>query len=219
MATPLQHILEGGDPDTGRRVLTYGKCEKSPYRENGLCFVYVPRIIGKTATFLVSEEHARPRVMDEFEIDFDKWSKVAHKTILGSDWNAKEECLWQDMPFYIHKFPDGTPVRYGLSRSQSEHYTERELWYIVIGLAEQKVVNWSNYPAFVVDKVCIEPAFMDKMGSEPERWRLICWSAPVGIEPWYATLDVVPDPYYVFKQDEAKASRSLWPRMIDKLFA
>jgi hypothetical protein len=74
--------------------------------------------------------------MDEFEIDFDKWSKVAHKIIFGSDWNAKEECLWQEMPFYTHVLSDGTPVRYGLSRSQSEHCTERELWYIVIGLAE-----------------------------------------------------------------------------------
>jgi hypothetical protein len=57
------------------------------------------------------------------------------------------------------------------------------------------------------------------MGSNPERWRLICWSAPVGIESWNATLDVVPDPYYVFKRDATKANRSLWERIVDRFFA
>lgn len=32
---------------------------------------------------------------------------------------------------------------------------------------EQKVVDSNDYPAFVVDKVCTEPTFMDKMGNDP----------------------------------------------------
>ena len=202
MGKPLQYILEGGDINRGVRVITYGKCQKSPYVENGLWFVHVPRIDTTSTTFLVMEEYARLSVMDDFEIDLDRWSKIAQKIIPGSDWNSQEECLWRDMPFYIHILPDGTPVRYGLSRSQSKEYPNRELWYIIIGLGDDEQVNLHNYETFVVDKVCTEPEFMEKMGSDPKRWQQICWSHPVSDTPWHAHLEQVPDPYSIFKKDD-----------------
>ena len=168
MAKAKQYVLEGGDPETGRCVLTYGKCEKSPYVESGLWFVHVPRIMAQSTTFLVEEKYVTESVMNEFDVNLEKWSEVSHKIIPGSNWNSEEECLWHDMPFYTYGLHNGTPIRYGLSRSQSKKYPDRELRYIVIGLGEQESVNWreNEYPAFVVDKMCVDPEFMEKMGSE-----------------------------------------------------
>jgi len=147
---------------------------------------------------------------------------MAKPLVPDGDRNPQEECLWQDMPFCVHILPDGTPVRYGLSRGQAKGFPKRELWYVVIGLGDQNYTDWINspYSAFVVDKICVEPEFMDKMGSDPERWRLICWEAPVGIEPWDVQIDDsdVADPFFVFKRDEAKLKRPWWRKLIGAVF-
>lgn len=220
MAKAKQYVLEGGDLETGHRVLTYGKCEKSPYIESGLWFVHVPRVTAQSTTFLVEEKYVTPNVMNEFDVNLEKWGAVAHKIIPGSDWNSKEECLWRDMPFYTYKLHNETSIRYGLSRSQSTKYPDRELWYIVIGLGGQKSVNWreNKYRAFVVDKICITPEFMEKMGSDPKRWQLIAWEAPLGIEPWDALIDdsFAPDPFYVVNSDK---ERPWWLKLVDTIFS
>lgn len=192
MAKPMQYVLEGGDLERGVRVITYGKCERSPYVENGLWFVHVPRITDASTTFFVTQEYARPSIMDAFNTDLDKWSSVAHKTISGSEWNAEYECLWGEMPFYVHVLPDGTSVRYGLSRWQSPEYPDRELWYIVLDIGDEPVAGWYKHEMFVVDKKCTSPSFMDRIGNDPKQWMRICWAHPVGIEPWNAKPEQVP---------------------------
>lgn len=217
MGKPLQHTLKNGDAERGIGVITYGKCVKSPYVENGLWFVHIPRtgINGTSTTFLVDPEFARPSVMDDFDIDFDKWNKIARLAVPGGDWNPEEECLWRNMPYYVHTLPDGTPIRFGLSRSQSKDHPDRELWYIVLGLGHEDKVDLSKYEAFVVDKVCTEPAFLDKMGNDPARWIRICWSHPASNEPWFAQIEQVPDPYAVIREDEAKAKRPWWQKLLN----
>lgn len=204
---------------TGKRVITYGKCLKSPYVENGLWFVYVPRVLLGAATFFVSAEYAKPSVMDKFGIDSEKWAEIAHAIIPGTDWNPIEGCLWSEMPKYVHILPDGVPILYGISCSQSENYPQRELWYVVIGVDNETPTTWyydNPYPTFVVDKICTEPEFMNRMGSDEARWRQICWSSPIGIPPWHATLDLVPDPFWVLKRDEASMNRSWFQQLVDK---
>lgn len=215
MATPLtyQHSEE-----PTKWVITYGKCEKSPYVENGLWFVHVPAP-SQSTTYLVDEEYARPAAIGEIGHDRDRWAVVAKLAIVGSDWNPKEECRWRDMPYYVHTVPDGTPIRYGLSRSQSKKFPKRELWYVVIGLGYQEKVNWHDYHVFVVDKICTMPEFMNRTGSDSERWHAICWEAPASGMPWYAHIDdFAPDPFSVLKMDEAEKNRSWHQKLSDKIF-
>lgn len=193
MARSLHYVLGGGDLRRDVRVIHYGKCEKSPYVENGLWFVHIPRTTETSVTFLVDREHARPVVMDDFDLDFSKWRSVAHKIIVGSDWNPIEECLWSEMPYGVHILNGGIPVRYGLSRYQSEAHPERSLWYIVLGLGDEQVVNWSTYEMFIVDQECTEPDFLNRIGNDPSKWMRICWAHPTGIEPWNAKPDQVPN--------------------------
>jgi hypothetical protein len=209
-----------GSRERDVRVITYGKCQKSPYVENGLWFVYVPRITETSMTFFVTEEYARPSVMDNFDTDLAKWKSIAHKSIPGSDWNPEYECIWGEMPFYVHILPDGTPIRYGLSRTQSVKHPDRELWYIVIGLGDDPKVEWSRasyeYEMFVVDKICTTPEIMNRLGKNPKRWMRICWSHPVGLRPWdLVHLDEVPSLNAISRQstETEKLNRSWWEKI------
>jgi hypothetical protein len=215
----LQYVLEGGDPTRGVRTLIYGKCQKPPYAQHGFWFVNVRTIWRGSRTFIVKEKYTRPNKMNEFDIDCGKWEKVAHKVIIG-DWNPVEECLWEESPFYVYKLPDGTPIRYGYTKTRAENFPDRELWYVVIGLGKNDPLNGEFENVFIVDKKCTEPEFMDKMGSDPERWRLICWDAPVGLHPSIGSQianGVAPDIYWVFKQDEKRKNRTLWQKMMLKI--
>lgn len=216
MAKPITHQR---DEEPHWTDVTYGRCEKSPYVENGLWFVHVPRSSG-SVTYFVAEEYARPDIIDQFNQDrsHDPWVDVAQLTLPGSDWNPEAECRWREMPYYVHTLPDGTPIRYGLSRSQSTKFPRRELWYVVIGLGEQERVDWHNHESFVVDQICTKREFMDRMGRDPQRWRAISWEASIGIEPWYARLDdFAPDPFLVFKIDAAEKDRSWLQKLADKV--
>lgn len=197
--------------------ITYGRCEKSPYVDNELWFVHVPGFRTESMTFFVSEQYTHLEVLKKFSHHQEQWKEVA-KLYLSGDWNPTFECRWREMPYYVYILPDKTPIRYSLSRSQSKKFSGRELWYVVIGLGYEEKVDWLNgeFKAFVVDKICTEPEFMDKMGSDPERWRLISWEAPYRAEPWYVTIDdrFAPDPFFVFKQDEARTKATPWSRLM-----
>jgi hypothetical protein len=221
MADAKHYVLEGGDLATGRGVIVFGSCEKSPYVGINLWFVYV-RTPTQSIVYFVKAKFARQEVFDHFGLDHELWASVADLSLTTSDWNAIEECRWQDMPFSVHHVPNGVPIRFGLSRTQSKAYPDRELWYVVIGLGYEEDVDWrtNEYPVFIVDKVCTTPTFMDRVGSNSERWRTICWESPVGIDPWDATVDsktptgyFAPDPYSVFKQDERRECTPWWAKL------
>lgn len=175
MGTPMIHTLtfdEGRSFAEWERIIEYGKCMQSPYAENGLWFVTLRGIhlekswTGPRAdhTFLVNERYARPHIMDEWKRDTTKWSEHAHKTIVGS-WCHKYECLWKDVPVFEHTLPDGTRVKYGYCRTQTDEYPERELWYI----------SFPERPTFIVDDLCLRPDFIERMGSDTLKWQIICW--------------------------------------------
>lgn len=216
MATPQYHTTRGSQ-------FIYGKCNKPPFSHEDLWFVHVPSGVNNPAsTYIVPEEYATPSIIDEYYKDTEKWGGVAKYSISGSDWNPVEECLWRDMPYWTHILPDGTPVRYGLSQSQPNN-SDRELWYVTIGLPENEKVNWGDkkYESFVVDKICTSEKFLDLMGSDVEKWALIAWEHPAGIEPWYASVDDKgPNPFRFFTEEEMErgyVDKPLW-KFLKNLF-
>jgi hypothetical protein len=220
MAVPLTHILPGGDPQRGLSVITYGKCLKSPYRENGLWCVHVPRITDRSTTFLVSETYARPHIMDQYGTDLNKWKEIAAKVIPGAEWNFAEECLWHESPFSVHKLPDNTLIRYGLCRFQSGEHPDRRLYYIILNWTDEAPPNWCHFEMFVVDEICTTPAFLEKMGNHPAQWQRICWAHPSCSEPWNAQIDQVPSLNLIRQigersssaQSSTQSKRSWWQK-------
>lgn len=203
--SPLQYETECGIK------FNYGKCQKSPFIEHNLWFVNIPR--GREHTYIVDKQFADIQHIEEFETNLESWENVAHKSFTGA-WNLAEECLWEDSPFYVYQLSDGTPIRYGYTLGQSKDFPARQLLYVIIGTDEHDPANGDFENVFIVDKECTAPEFMERMGSDPERWRLICWDAPVGVRrPSYGSSvsrSSPPDIYWVFKQDEKNENRSLW---------
>ena len=201
MATPLYYKTRNSE-------FVYGKCLKPPFSHKNLWFVHVPAGINgqnPSVTYIVPEEYANPSLIDNYYKDAEKWENIAKYSITGSDWNPVEECLWRDMPYQTHILPNGTPVRYGLSRPQPKN-PDRELWYVTIGASENEKIDWreNKYESFVVDKICTSEKFLDLMGTDLEKWSQIAWEHPAGIEPWEALIedDYAPDPFCFFTKDD-----------------
>lgn len=224
MAKPLTYVVSRDGWFRDLPVI-YGKLTKPPYSEQDLWFIHFPDPIGPRPkyVFLVSKDYANPEVIELFEDNFKKWQNVAYKTIVieGVDfWNAEEECLWSEMPFFVHILPDGTPIRYGLSYTQPDNHPEREVWYVVIGVGDEQITDWEqgDYDVLAVDKVCTSPKFMDRMGSDVNKWRQIAWAAPVHCPPWAIKLEHVPDPFLVFKREDAAKNTPIWIKFISRFF-
>mgnify|MGYP006987952520 CR=1 FL=1 len=115
-------------------------------------------------TFLVDVRYARPSVMDEWKRDVTKWSEVAHKVVIGN-WCPRYERFWRDVPAYRHQLSSGRTVKYGYCRTQPRDYPDRELWYVA----------FRHGATYVVDDVCADPAFIDRLGDDALRWEIICW--------------------------------------------
>jgi hypothetical protein len=204
-AGPLQYETEHGIR------FIFGKCQKPPFAEHNLWFVNIPS--GREHTYIVDKQFANKQYIKEFGTNLASWESVANKSFTGA-WNLVEECLWEHSPFYVYQLTDGTPIRYGYTLGQSKQFPDRELWYVVLGVGEKDPTSGDFENVFIVDKECTSPEFMEKMGSDPERWRLICWDAPVGVQkPSYGSQvsrSTAPDIYWIFKQDEKDKGRSLW---------
>ena len=191
-------------------IFSYGKCEHSPYVDDELWFVHVPgSVIGATPsiTYIVPEKFANNSTIDEYYKDKEKWEAISIYVIEGSDWNPKKECLWRDMPYWTHILKDGTPIRYGLSRTQPQK-GDCELWYVTIGAPESENVHWgeNKYDSFVVEKICTTEKCLDLIGADLDKWTLVSWEHPAGIEPWYASIEdeLRPDPLMIFSEKERK---------------
>lgn len=179
MAKGLEHEIQDGYGSqyysrTYLNFVRYGRCLRSPYSQNKLWFVTIVR--GSTAegrdetrlpeedhTFLVTEENARPAVIQEWKRNIEKWSEVAHKTIKGI-WCEHYECLWKDVLVYNHQLPDSTQVKYGYCRTQPRN-SERELHFFA----------FETGSTYVVDHICATLDFIDRMGDDQFKWLNICW--------------------------------------------
>ena len=115
-------------------------------------------------TFLVDKQYAHPAKLDQWKRDINKWSEIAYKVFVGS-WCAYYECLWVDVPVFKHWLPDGNVVKYGYCRTQSSRNPDRELWYVA----------FRSGPTFIVDHTCAQPNFIDRMGNDMLKWKIICW--------------------------------------------
>lgn len=167
----------------GYSYIRYGKCTQSPYKENELWFVTVCR--GDSSrksgpmelrgpdddhTFLVDKAFAHPTAIDERRRDVEKWRSVAHQVYVGP-WCEHFECLWQDVPVYSHTLPSGSIVKYGYCSSQALDHPERELWFVSF----RDALFHDTPGTFVVDSLCTDGPFLDRMGTDHWKWMTVCW--------------------------------------------
>lgn len=172
----LKHFLKDADPKRGIRIINYGKCQNSPWVDHKLWFINFREPLQGENTFLVHKQYAHPRIMDEFDTNLTKWRGVKDQEFSGG-WCIPYECLWKDIPIFKHKLSDGTLVSYGYSCSQVDEYhylydkyPNRELWFLVLENHDKGL-----HESFIVDKEATSIEFINKMGSDPEKWAQICW--------------------------------------------
>ena len=185
MAIGLEHILttDKGDPirPWHLSVVRYGRCLRSPYVEDGLWFITVPagqsfRVSTELQgpdeehTFLVDEDRANPASISQRRRDVIEWRSVAHEVFVGP-WCTYLECLWQDVSVNSHILPNGSEVKYGYCRTQSPEHPERELWFVSFRDAFLK----DQPSTFVVDVMCIDPQFLDRISNDHWKWMIVCW--------------------------------------------
>lgn len=189
MASEMTYVLHdpGDYRSDWKKTVKYGRCEQSPHKDNGLWCVSLTRAYWEKGwdgtadrwdksypfedhSFLVSEDHARPCVFEDFKWDVEKWSAVAHQVFVGS-FCMRYECLWKDVPVYVRKLPNGSQVKYGYCRAQSDRHPERELWFVAFNSASPA----SHAGTFIVDKQCTEPDFLDRLQNDHWKWQSICW--------------------------------------------
>jgi hypothetical protein len=115
-------------------------------------------------TFIVDAEYAQPSELDRLARNIDEWTEVAHEVFVG-EWCAHYECYWKDIPVYVHRLPNGTVVKYGYCRTQFGTAPDRELWYVA----------FRKGPTFVVDQICAQPNYIDRIGTDTIKWQLVCW--------------------------------------------
>ena len=173
----LTHRLDVPPYIQYKTLIDYGKCQVSPHSDLGLWFVNIKTSTRDEHTYLVKETYAHPSYMDKFGTELENWKKIAYKEFVGS-WCIYYECLWKDIPIFEYTLSDGTTAKYGYSRMQldenhylHEKYPNRELWFVVI-----KNQDINRHESFIVDREAVEIDFIEKMGSDPERWKMICWS-------------------------------------------
>jgi hypothetical protein len=153
----------------------YGKCRKSPFIEQDWWFVTIPMGSGNKSewgspnedhTFVVAKEYAHPHIFEQHRRNVDVWRKIAHKTYTGS-WCIPYECLWVDVPVFEYVLKDDVHIKYGYCRTQpqSEVNQNRILWYVA----------FKDGPTFVVDNICVNSNFIDRMGNDTLKWEIICW--------------------------------------------
>lgn len=187
MGKGLVHTLTDADGGVmyprNYSYIRYGKCLQSPYKENELWFVTVCRG-DKTRqhgpmelrgpdddhTFLVDKAFAHPTAIDERRRDVEKWRSVAHQVYVGS-WCEHFECLWQDVPVHSYTLPNGSKVKYGYCRAQSFDHPERELWFVSF----RDALFGDTPSTFVVDSLCTDHQFLDRMSNDNWKWMIVCW--------------------------------------------
>lgn len=154
-------------------TIRYGRCTESPYVENGLWFVTIQHWDEEPKsphTFIVAEEYARPNVFERFHRRIEDWTKIAHEAIADA-WCEKYERVWQDVPVHMYTLPNASQVKYGYCRTQSRNSIQRELWFV----AFRDTLLGGTPGTFVVDSVCTEAPFLDRMGNDHLKWESICW--------------------------------------------
>jgi len=121
-------------------------------------------------TFIVTADLAQPEMFNRLHRQVNEWEKIAHKTIVGP-WCERYEATWENVPVYTHTLPNNSIVKYGYCRTQSQKQPDRELWFVAFRNA-----NPSDTPStFVVDKMCVEIPFLNRMGNDHKKWSMICW--------------------------------------------
>jgi hypothetical protein len=81
------------------------------------------------------------------------------------------EMPWKDVPVHIHELPNGTLVKYGYCRTQSFKEPDRELWFVSF----KQTSFLGHASTFVVDKLCTQPDFLNRMGDDMMKWQVICF--------------------------------------------
>lgn len=132
MATVFNHVVPGDLPEY-RRTFRCGKLENSPYE--GYWFVNFGTSTfyesGPDYTFVLRE--ASPvYLMEHLGADPEKWKEQSLHSWEG-DWCEVYETLWQDIPFWVHTFPNGNKARYGMSHTPHLDDPKKYLWYITLG--------------------------------------------------------------------------------------
>ena len=149
--------------------LRYGKCKRPPYIENDYWFIHVPT--PGPYTFIVDSVYATPKYLGGFGHKIEEWSQVAQEVFIG-DWDFKREGRWKDNPVYTYIFADGTVAKYGPCRLQAG--LNCELWYLAI-VSNEDSGNEPYDEAFIVESICIDHNFLERVGSNSEDWRVISY--------------------------------------------
>jgi hypothetical protein len=204
MAKGLTYILDENDKryssgwfsPTRNLTITYGMCANSPYMENNLWFVTIPagwrdeeinehtpkeaNFPRRETTFLVTEQFAREIILKDFGRDVDKWHQVAHKVIVG-DWCEKYECLWTELPIYLHKLENGKVIKYGYCLSPKK-YPERELWFVAY--QKDTLGTQNGVIILMVDKRATKSEMLDYLGTNTKQWLKISWVGINDLHQW-----------------------------------
>lgn len=155
---------------------------------------YMPR---DEYTFLVNSRYANIPAINTFRRDVNRWSEVAvQKPVLG-EWCFYYEMLWVDTPVFNYTLKDGTRIKYGYCRSQPHDLTvpppKPKTLQNRSGYIPAVTTNYPNLPiepeiprelcyiafenssTFVVDKICINKNFIERLGKDLTKWMIICW--------------------------------------------
>lgn len=228
MARGMSLVIEG-DEHERMRTVRFGKLMNSPWADNGMWFVSLRQRRNnsdwtsgsRVHTYVVSDEIAQPHTIKRIGLDYKEWERLAAVTWIG-DWCEQYEVLWKDIPYFVHIFPTGEKVRYGMSCTPDPRQEGQYLWYVV-------VANGSDDPLFkdfgmktvIVDDVCTKPDFMNYIGFDRERWVHICWECPANDEDPRTTMwsvDLAPDIYFNHEYDKKFRTHSWWEKVISSIF-
>jgi hypothetical protein len=170
-----QSVVVPGHAREQFRVVKYGQLENEPYAQKGWWFVSIRdwrKGRESTTTFFVPRIEATPVAIRRRGQDLESWREVALQEIRG-DWSPEFEMLWEDIPYFIHVFPDGATARYGVSRTP-DHREGREgeyHWYLVIapGVEDPEFDRFA-YNTVIIPEEFANPEFMDRVGSDITDW-------------------------------------------------
>lgn len=184
MATVInEHVVpdpEGMIPERFR-TFKYGPLETFP----SLWFVQFKTRAddygSTTHTFAVSSGYAQSTVFETTGPDVGWWTNIS-KAHWEGDWCQKLELLWKDIPYQVFTFKDGKQVRIGMSHTAIPQQDGKYFWYVVFCYDPNNVANPScNDDVYIVEPACCQPEYMNKLGSDPHDWMLICSGHPAGL--------------------------------------
>lgn len=149
----------------------FGKCKTKPHVNHDLWYVVISQGVQPpakmefleptvdTAVF-VATQYATPKYFEMWKRDTSKWREIAHSVLEGS-FCYTYETTWDNIPVFDHRLNNARLVKYGYARTQVEN---REIWFIAL----------HGKSAFLVDRYCANPKFLERMGDDELKWEIIC---------------------------------------------